>query len=60
LEKGDFMAKPKNRKRFQTTIDEKLLNKAKHLAVDQNKGLNDILEEALELLFKTLKESCKN
>lgn len=43
------------RNRLSTTIDEDLLKKARHLAIDQNKNLNEIIEEALELLFQTLK-----
>ena len=49
--------KTKKRVRLSTTIDEELLNKAKHLAIDLNRGLNDIIEEALKRLFDKLKKS---
>lgn len=47
------MAK-KVRTRLQTTVDEKLLNALKHVAVDKNLKLNDVLEKAIDLYLKSL------
>jgi predicted transcriptional regulator len=37
---------------FSTRIDSDLLKKVRHLAVDEKKPLNLLLEEAMELLLK--------
>ena len=42
----------KLRKTYSTKIDEKIIKKLKHIAVDKNKPANDILEEALNDYFK--------
>jgi hypothetical protein len=36
---------------FSTRLDSKLLNRVRHLAVDERKPLNQLLEEGLELLL---------
>jgi len=40
------------RKVFSTRIDQDILKKLKHLAVDRNSSLNDLLEEAIQDLLK--------
>lgn len=49
------MPKKVKRKQVTTTIDEALLKKAKILALKNDKNLNDLIEEALDLLLKTKK-----
>ncbi|MBA2848682.1 putative transcriptional regulator [Thermosulfuriphilus ammonigenes] len=45
------------RKMFATRLDQDLLKELKHLAVEQNRRLNDLLEEAMrDLLRKYGKE----
>lgn len=40
------------KKVFSTRIDDVVLKKLKHLAVDEDKSLGDLLEEAIEDLVK--------
>ncbi len=40
------------RKMFSTSLDEDLLKELKHLAVEQNRRLNDLLEEAMRDLLR--------
>ena len=40
------------RKQFTTTIREDALKSIKKLAIDLDKGVNDLLEEAIEYLLK--------
>ena len=40
------------RKQFTTTLREDYLKKVKNLPVENDKATNDLLEEAIELLFK--------
>jgi predicted transcriptional regulator len=40
------------RRVFSTRIDQDIIKKLKHLAVDQNSSLNDLLEEAIQNLLK--------
>jgi len=42
----------KNRKMFATPLDQNLLKELKHLAVEQNRRLNDLLEEAMRDLLR--------
>ena len=44
--------KKKNRKMFATPLDQDLLKELKHLAVEQNRRLNDLLEEAMRDLLR--------
>ena len=44
--------KKKNRKMFATPLDQDLLKALKHLAVEQNRRLNDLLEEAMRDLLR--------
>jgi len=37
---------------FSTRLDSDLLNRVRHLAVDERKPINALLEEGLELLLK--------
>jgi predicted HicB family RNase H-like nuclease len=49
------MKKPTKREVFSTRIDPELLRQLKHLAVDEGKALNELLEEAIRLLLTTKK-----
>jgi predicted transcriptional regulator len=40
------------RKVFSTRLDQDLIKELKHLAVDEGRALNDLLEEAIEALLK--------
>ena len=40
------------RKVFSTRLDQDLIKKLKHLAVDEGRALNDLLEEAIQALLK--------
>ena len=48
--KGDV-----KREVFSTRINPDLLKRLKHLAVDENRSLNDLLEEAIAMLLKQRK-----
>lgn len=41
---------------FSTRIDPDLVRQLKHLAVDENKALNELLEEAIRLLLRVRKK----
>ena len=48
------------RKVFSTRLDQDLIKELKHLAVDEGRALNDLLEEAIQVLLKKYKkESAK-
>ena len=48
------------RKVFSTRIDQDLIKELKHLAVDEERPLNDLLEEAIQdLLMKYEREALK-
>ena len=47
------------RKQFTTTLREDYLKKAKLLAVEEDKSVNVLLEEALEWLFKKYEKKPK-
>ena len=47
------------RKQFTTTLREDYLKKIKILAVENDKAVNDLLEEAIEWLLKSYKEQQK-
>lgn len=47
--------KGKNRESFSTRLDSDLIKELKHLAVDKGKSLNEVLEEAIEMLLKQRK-----
>lgn len=47
----------KNRKRLTTTIEEKLLKRAKLQAVQEDIDLNDLIEKALAAYLKKIKAS---
>ena len=53
------MAKRSDVKRevFSTRLDIELLNKVRHLAVDERCQINDLLEEAIRLLLVKKKRS---
>ena len=40
------------RKVFSTRLDQDLIKNLKHLAVDEGRALNDLLEEAIQTLLK--------
>ncbi len=42
---------------FSTRLDPQLVKKLRHLAVDEGKGLNELLEEAIKLLLMKKKVS---
>jgi predicted HicB family RNase H-like nuclease len=46
---------PNKREVFSTRIDPDLIKQLKHLAVDERKNLNQLLEEAITLLLKNRK-----
>lgn len=41
-----------NRKVFSTRLDEEKLRALKHIAVELDKGINDLLEEGIDYLIK--------
>jgi predicted transcriptional regulator len=43
------------RKVFSTRLDQDLIKELKHLAVDEGRALNDLLEEAIQALLKKYK-----
>ena len=47
------------RKQFTTTLREDYLKKVKILAVEEDKSVNDLLEEALEWLLKKYEKQRK-
>jgi len=47
------------RKVFSTRLDQDLIKELKHLAVDEGRALNDLLEEAIEALLKKYKSKAK-
>ena len=47
------------RKPFTTTIREDYLKKVKILAIEENKSVNDLIEEALEWLLKEYEKKPK-
>lgn len=47
------------RKQFTTTLREDYLKKVKILAVEKDKGVNDLLEEAIEWLLKKYEKQPK-
>ena len=47
------------RKVFSTRLDQDLIKELKHLAVDEDRALNDLLEEAIEALIKKYKSKSK-
>ena len=47
------------RKVFSTRLDQDLIKKLKHLAVDEARALNDLLEEAIQALLKKYKSKPK-
>ena len=44
------------RKVFSTRLDQDLIKELKHLAVDEGRALNDLLEEAIQDLLKKYKK----
>ena len=48
-----------NKKVFSTRIDEDRIKELKHLAVDSDKSLGTLLEEAIQDLLKKYKEKPK-
>ena len=48
-----------NKKTFSTRIDDERLKALKHLAVDEDKAIGILLEEAIEELIKKYKEKKK-
>jgi predicted HicB family RNase H-like nuclease len=49
------MKEPIRREVFSTRIDPDLIRQLKHLAVDERKSLNQLLEEAISLLLEQRK-----
>jgi len=47
------------RKVFSTRLDQDLIKELKHLAVDEGRALNDLLEEAIQNLLKKYKSKQK-
>jgi hypothetical protein len=47
------------RKQFTTTIKEDALKDVKKLAIDLDRSVNDLLEEAIEWLLKKYKKNTK-
>ena len=47
------------RKVFSTRLDQDLIKELKHLAVDEARALNDLLEEAIQALLKKYKSKPK-
>ena len=50
----------KNRKTYSHTLDQDLMKEIKHLAVDEDRNVNDMLEEAMRDLVKKYKKKGKN
>jgi len=49
-----------NKKVFSTSIDADRIKDLKHLAVDTDKSLGNLLEEAIEDIVKKYREKTKN
>ena len=47
---------PRKRKTYGLRLDQVLMRELKHLAVDEEKWLNDLVEEAVRDLFKKYRE----
>jgi predicted transcriptional regulator len=47
------------RKVFSTRLDQDLIKELKHLAVDEGRALNDLLEEAIQALLKKHEKKSK-
>jgi hypothetical protein len=47
------------RKQFTTTLDEETLKNIKKLAIDLNRPVNDLLEEAMRWLLKKYEKKTK-
>jgi predicted transcriptional regulator len=47
------------RKVFSTRLDQDLIKELKHLAVDEGRALNDLLEEAIQVLLKKYNSKSK-
>jgi len=50
----------KNRKTYSHSLDQDLMKEIKHLAVDEDRNVNDMLEEAMRDLVKKYKKKGKN
>jgi len=48
-----------NKKIFSTRVDEDRIKSLKHLAVDTDKSLGNLLEEAIQLLLKKYEKMSK-
>ena len=48
-----------NKKIFSTRVDEDRIKALKHLAVDTDKSLGNLLEEAIKLLLKKYEKTSK-
>ncbi|MBC8462517.1 MAG: hypothetical protein H8D67_31485 [Deltaproteobacteria bacterium] len=48
-----------NKKIFSTRVDEDRIKALKHLAVDTDKSLGNLLEEAIQLLLQKYEEKAK-
>lgn len=47
------------RKVFSTRLDQDVIKELKHLAVDEGRALNDLLEEAIQDLLKKYKQKAR-
>ncbi len=50
----------KNRKTYSHTLDQDLMKEIKHLAVDEDRNVNDVLEEAIRDVVQKHKKKRKN
>ena len=50
---------PSKRKPFGLSLDQDLMKEIKHLAVDEDRNVNDVLEEAMRDLLKKHKKRGK-
>lgn len=50
---------PKQRKQYGLRLDAQLMREVEHLAVDEQKWLNELTEEALRDLLKKYREKTK-
>ena len=50
----------KNRKTYSHSLDQDLMKEIKHLAVDEDRNVNDMLEEAMRDLVKKYKKKGKS
>ena len=48
------------KKVFSTRLDDELIKKLKHLAVDEDESLGDLMDEAIEDLLKKYEKKSKN